>query len=530
MLIKICICFSFKEELEYDRLEVNTYLNWSANAGLKNEAKVVLGNGYACSAPACLLTVFSEVLRKLILAQISQQQLSPDKEIIIYLYDMPNITNAGLYNVLAFIQKGQIKFLETELEKILVAANDLRVISLVSLICEEMAVRISENTSTAIPLLYAAVSCLPMHSQYRNMVVDAAAKKFHYIVKSSEFRRLSFEMFYALISSQILQGANWVMEMYKAILLWLRNNIEQIYLAPALLDNINFKLIINTTEKRRDIIMKSLEVPGLGPIVQIFLMDAIYAQFLDNLMLSPRREQPLSSSIYTISGAETVNVPTSIRGPTGLAPSPFSSFIIPAYDSTSPPTTRSISTETPVSGDKSWYPMQQLPIESENLLRYHSTPINTIMHTAQESTVSSAGSKGRRLWSEVLARGLKPMSKTESMRPGGRPPIRGGFTSSTVSSTISSRSPHDSSHTMVTARSAPVFTYATAVSGQKETETAVASSPMPESIGIGSSSLESVSILKPRREFEQIPLRTEPPKSRKELRKERRARERIKKK
>ncbi|OZC07710.1 hypothetical protein X798_05265 [Onchocerca flexuosa] len=406
--------YFLEEELEYDRLEVNTYLNWSANAGLKNEAKVVLGNGYACSAPACLLTVFSEVLRKLILAQISQQQLSPDKEIIIYLYDMPNITNAGLYNVLAFIQKGQIKFLETELEKILVAANDLRVISLVSLICEEMAVRISENTSTAIPLLYAAVSCLPIN--------------------------------------------------------------------------------------------------------------------LDNLMLSPRREQPLSSSIYTISGAETVNVPTSIRGPTGLAPSPFSSFIIPAYDSTSPPTTRSISTETPVSGDKSWYPMQQLPIESENLLRYHSTPINTIMHTAQESTVSSAGSKGRRLWSEVLARGLKPMSKTESMRPGGRPPIRGGFTSSTVSSTISSRSPHDSSHTMVTARSAPVFTYATAVSGQKETETAVASSPMPESIGIGSSSLESVSILKPRREFEQIPLRTEPPKSRKELRKERRARERIKKK
>ncbi|VDM97457.1 unnamed protein product, partial [Onchocerca ochengi] len=74
---------------------------------------------------------------------------------------MPNVTNAGLYNVLAYIQKGQIKFLETELEKILVAANDLRVISLVSLICEEMTVRISENTSTAIPLLYAAVACLP---------------------------------------------------------------------------------------------------------------------------------------------------------------------------------------------------------------------------------------------------------------------------------------------------------------------------------------------------------------------------------
>ncbi|VDM96134.1 unnamed protein product, partial [Onchocerca ochengi] len=364
-------------------------------------------------------------------------------------------------------------------------------------------------------------------SQYRNMVVDAAAKKFHDIVKNSEFRKLSFEMLYALISSPILQGANWVMEMYKAVLFWLRNNIEQIYLAPALFDNINFKLIIHTTEKRQDIIMRSLEVPGLGPIVQIFLMDAIYAQFLDNLMISPRRYQSLTSSIYTISGAETVNVPTSIRGPTGLAPSPFSSFIIPAYDSTSPPTTRSISTETPVSGDKNWYPMQQLPIESENLLGYHSTPISTVMHTAQESTVSSGGSKGRRLWSEVLARGLKHTSKNENLKGSGRPPIRGGITSSTMSS----KSPHDSIHTMVTARSAPVFTYADAVSGQKETETAVVSSPIPESIGIRtSSSLESVSSLKPRRKFEQIPLRTEPPKSRKELRKERRARERFMKK
>ncbi|VDO51887.1 unnamed protein product [Brugia timori] len=73
---------------------------------------------------------------------------------------MPNITNAGLYNVVAFIQSGQIKFLETELENVLIAANDLRVTSLVSLICEEMTARILENTSPPISLLYSAIACL----------------------------------------------------------------------------------------------------------------------------------------------------------------------------------------------------------------------------------------------------------------------------------------------------------------------------------------------------------------------------------
>lgn len=55
-------------------------------------------------------------------------------------------------------------------------------------------------------------------------------------------------MLYALISSPVIQGAEWVMEIFKAVLFWLRNNTEQIYFAPALLDNVNFKIIINVIE------------------------------------------------------------------------------------------------------------------------------------------------------------------------------------------------------------------------------------------------------------------------------------------
>ncbi|MCP9263378.1 hypothetical protein DINM_006703 [Dirofilaria immitis] len=456
---------------------------------------VVLGKfgNISCSAPACLLVAFSEILRKLILAQISQQQLSSGKEIIIHLHDMPNVTNAGLYNVLAFIQNGQIKFLEPELENILIAANDLQVVSLVSLICEEMTARILENTSTAIPLLYIVVACLPPRSQYRNMVVDVAAKKFRTIIISSEFRKISFEMLYALISSPMLQEAEWVMEIYKAILFWLRNNIEQIYLAPALLDNVNFKLIINMVEN-------------------------------DDLILSPRHDQSLSSSVYTISGAETVNAPTPIRGPIGLAPSPLCSFIIPAFESTSPLTTRSLNTETSISMDKNWCPIQKHPAESDNLSDYQTIP--TVMHTAQESTASKAGNSERRLWSEVLVEGLKHTSRNGNVTS--EIVSVQDSTTSPTSPTVPLKSPHDSIPTTIAERSAPIFTYAAAASGQKETETAVGSSSVPESIGIQtSSSQESASSSKRRRKFEQIPLRTEPPKSRKELRKERQARERA---
>lgn len=55
-------------------------------------------------------------------------------------------------------------------------------------------------------------------------------------------------MIYALISSPVVQGSEWVMEIYNAILFWLRNNIDLIYCAPALLDNVNFKMIANTIE------------------------------------------------------------------------------------------------------------------------------------------------------------------------------------------------------------------------------------------------------------------------------------------
>lgn len=55
-------------------------------------------------------------------------------------------------------------------------------------------------------------------------------------------------MLYALISSPVIQGPEWVMEIYKAVLFWLRNNNELIYFAPALLDNVNFKIVSDTIE------------------------------------------------------------------------------------------------------------------------------------------------------------------------------------------------------------------------------------------------------------------------------------------
>ncbi|VDN87857.1 unnamed protein product, partial [Brugia pahangi] len=65
-------------------------------------------------------------------------------------------------------------------------------------------------------------------------------------------------------------------------------------------------------------------------------------------------------------------------------------------------------------------------------------------------------------------------------------------------------------------------------SGEQERLSAITSFPILESAEIRtSSSQKSASNLKRRPKFEQIPLRTEPPKSRKELRKERQAREKT---
>uniref|UniRef100_A0A1I8EG49 BTB domain-containing protein n=1 Tax=Wuchereria bancrofti TaxID=6293 RepID=A0A1I8EG49_WUCBA len=461
--------YYLQDELRTDRLEAEVYLKWSANIGLKNQVKIVLENGYSCNAPACLLAAFSDIFRKLISSQASQETLSSGKEIIVHLNGMPNITNAGLYNVVAFIQNGQIKFLETELENVLIAANDLRVTSLVSLICEEMAARILENTSPPISLLYSAVACLPSQSQYRNMVVDGAAIKFHDILASPEFLKLSFEMLYALISSPVLQAPEWVLEIYEAVIFWLQNNPEHICYAPALLDNVNFKDIVHMTDNRHEIMKKSLEVPDLGPIVQLFLMDAVYAKFVDRLMSPQNRNQPLSSSIYTVSGAETAVAPTSLRGTSGLAPSPLGSYIIPPFDSISSATTRSISNETSVSVDKNWRPAQQLPIgsgSSRNRTGYQNNLTNSAIYLTQQKISDN----GRQLWSKILAQQPKHLFKSGN----------------------------------VTNEMVPF---------QTEIRT--------------SSSQESASSSKRRPKFEQIPLRTEPPKSRKELRKERQAREKA---
>ncbi|KAK6114034.1 BTB And C-terminal Kelch family protein [Brugia pahangi] len=463
------------DELRTDRLEAEVYLKWSANIGIKNRVKIVLENGYSCNAPACLLTAFSDIFRKLISAQATQETLSSGKEITVHLNDMPNITNAGLYNVVAFIQSGQIKFLENELENVLIAANDLQVTSLVSLICEEMTERILENTSPPISLLYSAIACLPPQSQYRNMVVDGAAIKFHDILASPKFSELSFELLYALLSSPLLQGPEWVLEIYEAIIFWLQNNPEHICYASALLDNVNFKEIIHVADNRQKIMKKSLEVPDLGPIVQVFLMDAVYAKFMDDLASPQNRNQPLSSPIYTVSGAENAVTPTPLGGTLGLAPSPLGSYIIPPFDSvSSAATTKSISNEISVSVNKNWRPAQQLPIGSAHndpVLIYSNVPITTA--AASDGTAGAIG--GGAIGGGAIGGGATG---------GGR--------------------------------------------GEQEGSGAIKSSPTLESAEIRtSSSQESESSSKRRPKIEQIPLRTEPPESRKELRKKRQAREKT---
>ncbi|VIO99915.1 Uncharacterized protein BM_BM11166 [Brugia malayi] len=415
--------------------------------------------------------------------QATPEILSSGKEITVHLYGMPNITNAGLYNVVAFIQSGQIKFLETELENVLIAANDLRVTSLVSLICEEMTARILENTSPPISLLYSAIACLAPQSQYRNMVVDGAAIKFHDILANPEFLKLSFEMLYALISSPVLQGPEWVSEIYEAIIFWLQNNPEHICYAPALLDNVNFKEIIHVA-------------------------DNVY-----HLTSPQNRNQSLSSSIYTVSGAETAIAPDPLRGTLGLASSPLGSYIIPPFDSVSSVTTRSISNETSVSVDKNWRPAQQLPIGSgssrnrtarnDPILTYSNVPITTSDAAANDDTAGAIGG------------GAAGIDTTDCGVIDGDTIRDGVITDSTIGNGAIDGTVGGG-----------------AIGGgsgeQERSGAAITSFPTLESAEIRtSSSQESASNLKRRPKFEQIPLRTEPPKSRKELRKERQAREKT---
>ncbi|KAK6113409.1 BTB And C-terminal Kelch family protein [Brugia pahangi] len=492
-----------KDELRTDRLEAEVYLKWSANIGIKNRVKIVLENGYSCNAPACLLTAFSDIFRKLISAQATQETLSSGKEITVHLNDMPNITNAGLYNVVAFIQSGQIKFLENELENVLIAANDLQVTSLVSLICEEMTERILENTSPPISLLYSAIACLPPQSQYRNMVVDGAAIKFHDILANPEFLKLSFELLYALLSSPLLQGPEWVLEIYEAIIFWLQNNPEHICYASALLDNVNFKEIIHVADNRQKIIKKSLEVPDLGPIVQVFLMDAVYAKFMDDLASPQNRNQPLSSPIYTVSGAENAVTPTPLGGTLGLAPSPLGSYIIPPFDSVSSATTKSISNEISVSVNKNWRPAQQLPIGSGEMIPLQSSTAPSILppKSSRDSicTVITAHNDPVLIYSNVPITTAAASDGTAGAIGGGA--IGGGAIGG--GATGGGR-------------------------GEQEGSGAIKSSPTLESAEIRtSSSQESESSSKRRPKIEQIPLRTEPPESRKELRKKRQAREKT---
>ncbi|KAK6114026.1 hypothetical protein QQG55_54185 [Brugia pahangi] len=384
------------------------------------EVKIVLENGYSCNAPACLLTAFSDIFRKLISAQATQETLSS----------------------------------ENELENVLIAANDLQVTSLVSLICEEMTERILENTSPPISLLYSAIACLPPQSQYRNMVVDGAAIKFHDILASPKFSELSFELLYALLSSPLLQGPEWE--------------------------------IIHVADNRQKIMKKSLEVPDLGPIVQVFLMDAVYAKFMDDLASPQNRNQPLSSPIYTVSGAENAVTPTPLGGTLGLAPSPLGSYIIPPFDSvSSAATTKSISNEISVSVNKNWRPAQQLPIGSGEMIPLQSSTAPSILppkssrdsictvitaHNDRDGTAGAIG--GGAIGGGAIGGGATG---------GGR--------------------------------------------GEQEGSGAIKSSPTLESAEIRtSSSQESESSSKRRPKIEQIPLRTEPPESRKELRK-RQARE-----
>nr|CDQ04465.1 Bm8383 [Brugia malayi] len=343
-----------KHELRADRLEAEVYLKWSANIGIKNRVKIVLENGYSCNAPACLLTAFSNIFRKHISAQATQETLSSGKEITVHLNGMPNITNAGLYNVVAFIQSGQIKFLESELENVLIAANDLQ----------------------------------------------------------------------------------------------------------------------------------------------------------DGLTSPQNHNQPLSSSIYTVSGAENAVTPTPLRGTLGLAPSPLGSYIIPPFDSVSSATTRSISNETSVSVNKNWRPAQQLPIGSGEMIPLQSSTAPSILppnilppKSSRDSicTVITAHNDPVLIYSNVPIATAAASDGTAGAIGGGA--IGGGAIGG--GATGGGR-------------------------GEQEGSGAIKSSPTLESAEIRtSSSQESESSSKRRPKFEQIPLRTEPPESRKELRKKRQAREKT---
>lgn len=285
----------------------------------------------------------------------------------------------------------------------------------------------------------------------------------------------------------------------------------------------------------------------------------------------PTGNLSLSSSIYTISGAQTVNPPTPLGGPLGLTPSSLGSYVIPPFDSRSPLTTDSIN-ETSMSVEESWRPAKQPPIGTRIPHKSTTTEQISTADTAtpaeQAKVTSSAVEGGRRLWSEVLAHGLK--SKTENAPSEATTSVQRTTAAPPVASVPSVNS-RDSIRTVITVRngtertertgqsrvnggpirSSPIsnippstgpklnnlarngqpFTYSAVVANGKESKTAIASSPILDTVGIQtSSSQESAASLKRRRKFDQIPLRTEPPKSRKELRKERQARERAEKK
>lgn len=242
----------------------------------------------------------------------------------------------------------------------------------------------------------------------------------------------------------------------------------------------------------------------------------------------PRRDQSLPSTIYTISCAETATVPTPIRGPLGLGSSPLGSCVIPPVDSTSAVTTRSISNETSVSVDKNWCHMQQLPVgsgSSPNQPNYASSLANTAVYVTPEKVPSHAGDSRRRLWSEVLADGPKYTSKRGNLSSEMIP-----FRSNTPSTALS-QSSSNTTRTVIAPNSGTSFNYSGAVttarSGKQESAGIISSQTYESAAIRTSSSQESASSSKRRRKFEQIPLRTEPPKSRKELRKERQARERA---
>ncbi|VDN03588.1 unnamed protein product [Thelazia callipaeda] len=538
-----------QDELNWTRLETNAYLNWYVSGPLKRNAKVMLANGYVCNAPASLLAAFSSVLCKLIMAQVyqnssslkgkyitdehyKQQQQPSNKELVIHLNDMPNLSNAGLYNVICFIQNGQIKFLETELENILSAANDLDVTGLVCLICEEMVSRIKEKSSTAIPLLYVAVACLPpsvsfflqLHflstnifnncSQYRNIVIDAVAMKFDEILIHSEFKKLSFEMLYALTSAPKLQEPEWVIETYGAIIYWLRNNMDQFYAASSLLDNVNFKAI-NIARHRQEIMRRAVEIPDLKPTVQIFLMDSLYAQFSECLAdVSSEKSNLMPSSAYTISNAETVNLPSSLRGTKRMVVSSVGSFNIPQLDSIFS-RTESTDSSTPQSLDRKWYPERIL--QSSDTSSYQSEKKDTsgVATTAAATEVKTNLSDSGKVVRSHLTTGPdqisshgSPMESVQSVMPS----LNGqnAQKQEIIPSAVEFKSAQDS--------------YLSAASSQQGP-----SSIQKLNATQKSRSNESATSSRPRRKFEQIPLRTEPPKSHKELRKERQARERASK-